>query len=175
MKKSIIIWSTACLAAIGLCGCSGDGSGTNLTEQTGQNTSVTEVATTTLMETTALITAVPTAPPETTARIVTGRLKENNVEIPYWDEKNFGQKYSLASLASSDGEKTEYISDQKTAEASQIGESKGKVQVSGFDAYSDSTKYAESDAYEVRGDAVRIAVKSTEDDSYYLYALRRLG
>lgn len=94
---------------------------------------------------------------------------ENSHEIPFWDEKSFGEKYTIALFVTADGETVNYLSQKQTVQPEQIAEYLGKVQLTGFDVYTDDSRYCESKAYRIRDNDSMIAIKSNEDDFYYSY------
>ena len=94
---------------------------------------------------------------------------ENGNMIPFWDEKTFGEKYLLVSGAFPDGTSFSGRSEKKEQISDDIGECIGMVQLSGYDVYTDSSRYCEEEAYLIKDAADKIAVES--DGQYYLYAI----
>lgn len=101
---------------------------------------------------------------------ITEHIYENGKMIPFWDEKTFGEKYLLVSGAFPDGTSFSGKSEKIELPSDKIGDHIGKVQLTGFDVYTDAYQYCEADAYCVTDG--EIAVKSADDNAYYLYTIK---
>ena len=116
-------------------------------------------------ENTAPTTTQPTEP-------VREHISENGNLILFWEEKNFGEKYPLASGAYADGTDFTAMSDKSTVSTDRIGERIGTVTLSGYDVYSDEHRTCQAEAFRMVDDTARIAVKAVDEEAaYYVYAL----